>query len=82
MELNTYPLKMQLLCKDLLESTTATEISNELEMMLSVYIQHAPVDRLSLANAASLTSKLISFVNKLENEMERNDLVNLEELAV
>ncbi len=64
------------MAKDLLQSTTAAEISNELEMMLSIYIQHAPVDRLSLANTAGLTSKLIAFVNKLENEMQKEIIEN------
>ena len=82
MELNTYPLKLQTICKDLLQSTTADEISKELEMMLSVYIQHAPVDRLSLANTAGLTSKLITYINKLEAELEHNELVNMEEFTV
>jgi superfamily II RNA helicase len=80
---NTYPWsKLQLISKDLLESTTAAEISTELELMLSVYIQHAPVDRLSLANVAGLTSRLITYVNKLEIEVERNELVNVEEFTV
>lgn len=84
MEINdTYPcLKLQAISKELLQSTTAAEISNELEMMLSVYIQHAPVDRLSLANVAGLTSRLISYVNKLEVELERSELVNVEEFTV
>lgn len=75
MEINdTYPgLKLHALATDLLKSTTAAEISGELERMLSVYIQHAPVDRLSLANVAGLTSRLITYFNKLEGELERND---------
>lgn len=83
MEINdTYPcLKLQAICKELFQSTTAAEISTDLEMMLSVYIQHAPVNRLSLANTASLISRLISYVNKLEIEVERNELVNIEELT-
>jgi hypothetical protein len=84
MEINdTYPgLKLHTLARDLLQSTTAAEISNELEMMLSVYIQHAPVDRLSLANVAGLTSRLITYVNKVEGELERSELVNVEEFTV
>lgn len=84
MEMNdTYPcLKLQAICKELFQSTTAAEISNELEMMLSVYIQYAPVDRLSLANVAGLTSRLITSVNKLETTLERTELVNVEEFTV
>ena len=84
MEMNdTYPcLKLQSICKELFQSTTAAEISNELEMMLAVYIQHAPVDRLSLANVAGLTSRLITYVNQVENELERTELVSVEEFTV
>ena len=66
---------IQNLSQDLFRSFTAAEISYELEMMLSVYIQHAPVDRLTLANAAGLTTRLINYLNKVETELERTELI-------
>lgn len=38
-------------------------------MMLSVYIQFASVDRLSLANTADITCRMITHINNIEKEL-------------
>lgn len=76
LEIENSPLsKLQSLSNELLESFSAQEISRELERMLAVYIQYAPVDRLNLANAADLTLRITCFINTLEKELIKREVV-------
>lgn len=49
------------------QKTSSQEIADELLHLNEVFIVHAPVDRLSLANTTSFVNKLSRFVNQLEN---------------
>lgn len=61
--------RLQELSRSLFESCSSEEISNTLQMMLSVYIQFASVDRLSLANTADITCRMITHINNIEKEL-------------
>lgn len=67
-------LEIQAIMKELFQSTDAIELSYELEVLLSNYVQHAPVDRLSLSNTVSLITKLVHYLNRIENALMREEL--------
>lgn len=71
----TPELILKALTDELLESSSAAEISHELELMLSVYVQHAPVSRLSLANTAGLAARLIAYFSTVGAAMEQKQLI-------
>lgn len=58
--------EIQNIVKELFQSTDSIELSYELEVLLSNYVQYAPVDRLSLSNTAGLVARLIHYINRLE----------------
>lgn len=65
--------RLQLITRELFKKTTAAELTSELEDMLSVYVQHAAVDRLQLSNVSRLTCNLIVTVQRLEDELNRSE---------
>ena len=65
--------KLFLITRELFEQATSAEMIAELEGMLSVYIQHAPVDRAQLATTTNISSKLLLFLHKAEKEVEIED---------
>lgn len=62
------------LTEDLLESSTPAEIGYELETVMAVYLQYAPVSRLTLANTSGLITKLIVYFTRLETLFEEDEI--------
>lgn len=58
--------KINVLIENLLSSTNASEIAQELALMNEVYIEKAQVDRTALANTTSLMCSLTRFFYELE----------------